>query len=97
MDVLLNRLRDVKEEKPSWDNSIKSKIHWELDMNKIENAVDKFGKIVARCPACASKGRDRQGNHLVIFPTGHWSCVVGDKKHRREIYTIAGKTLNTPV
>jgi hypothetical protein len=93
--VLLNRLREVKEKKPSWKTD--NKIHWELDTDKLENMVDRFGKIVARCPACAIKGRDRQGNHLVLFPTGHWSCVVGDKAHRREIYQLAGKALNTEV
>ena len=93
VDVLLNRLREVKEKKPSWKTD--NKIHWELDTDKLENMVDRFGKIVARCPACAVKGSDRQGNHLVLFPTGHWSCVVGDKAHRREIYQLAGKALNT--
>jgi len=93
VDVLINRLAEVKEDGPSWKTD--KKIHWQLDIDKLENVTDKFGKIVARCPACAIKGRDRQGNHLVVFPTGHWSCVVGDKNHRKEIYKIAAKALNS--
>ena len=68
-----------------------------LDLNKLENVVDRTGKIVARCPACAEKGRDSQGNHLVIFPNGAYSCIVGGASHRKDIYRLARKALNTTV
>ena len=66
-----------------------------LDMDKLENVVERTGKIIARCPACAVKGRDSQGNHLVIFDNGAFSCIIGDANHRKEIYQLARKPLNT--
>ena len=66
-----------------------------LDVNKLENVVERTGKIIARCPACALKGRDSQGNHLVIFDNGAFSCIIGDANHRKEIYQLARKPLNT--
>ena len=66
-----------------------------LDIDKLENVVERTGKIIARCPACAAKGRDSQGNHLVIFDNGAYSCIIGDSNHRKEIYRLARKALNT--
>ena len=66
-----------------------------LDVDKLENVVERTGKIIARCPACALKGRDSQGNHLVIFDNGAFSCIIGDANHRKEIYQLARKPLNT--
>ena len=66
-----------------------------LDIDKLENVVERTGKIIARCPACAAKGRDSQGNHLVIFDNGAFSCIIGDANHRKEIYRMARKALNT--
>ena len=66
-----------------------------LDLNKLDNVIERAGKIIARCPACAAKGRDSQGNHLVIFDNGAYSCIVGDANHRKEIYRLARKALNT--
>jgi hypothetical protein len=66
-----------------------------LDLDKLENVKKRSGKIIARCPACAERGRDSQGNHLVIFDNGAYSCIVGDAKHRRKIYRLARKALNT--
>ena len=66
-----------------------------LDLDKLDNVVERAGKIIARCPACAAKGRDSHGNHLVIFDNGAFSCIVGDSNHRKEIYHLARKALNT--
>jgi len=66
-----------------------------LDLNKLDNVIERSGKIIARCPACAERGRDSQGNHLVIFDNGAYSCIVGDANHRKEIYRLARKALNT--
>ena len=66
-----------------------------LDLKKLDNVIERAGKIIARCPACAAKGRDSQGNHLVIFDNGAYSCIVGDSNHRKEIYRLARKALNT--
>ena len=66
-----------------------------LDLDKLDNVVERAGKIIARCPACAAKGRDSHGNHLVIFDNGAFSCIIGDSNHRKEIYRLARKALNT--
>ena len=66
-----------------------------LDLDKLDNVVERAGKIIARCPACAAKGRDSHGNHLVIFDNGAFSCIIGDANHRKEIYHLARKALNT--
>jgi hypothetical protein len=66
-----------------------------LDPSKLENARERGGKIVARCPACAELGHDEKGEHLVIMPDGRFGCVVNPgtsgKEHRKEIFALAGK------
>lgn len=65
-----------------------------LDFTKLENLVDQGDRWVARCPACKESGRDKTGNHLVIFPTGHFGCVLFDRddgiEHRKEIWELVG-------
>jgi hypothetical protein len=65
-----------------------------LDFSKIENLVDQGDRWIARCPACAESGRDKTGNHLVIFPTGQYGCVLFDRddgiEHRKEIWELIG-------
>ena len=64
-----------------------------LDTAKIENPrKDAHGRIIARCPACASRGGDRNSEHLVIFPGGRFACAAfaGDHQHRQEIWKFAG-------
>jgi len=41
-----------------------------LDMTRLENVNIAAGKTVARCPACAETGRDKNGDHLFIGPDG---------------------------
>jgi hypothetical protein len=52
------------------------------------------GSVVARCPACAAGGEDRDGNHLVVYPDGRFGCVVYPGKdgwlHRKRIWAMAG-------
>ena len=52
------------------------------------------GAVIARCPACAAGGQDRDGNHLKVYPDGRFSCVVNagvqGKWHRKRIWEIAG-------
>lgn len=57
------------------------------------------GSVTARCPACASAGGDRAGQHLKIWPSGAFNCIVGsegDITHNRFIRShlrgIAGET-----
>ena len=52
------------------------------------------GAVIARCPACAAAGQDREGNHLKIWADGRFACVVNagvqGKWHRKRIWEIAG-------
>jgi hypothetical protein len=64
-----------------------------LDIKKLENVSEKpDGKITARCPACAKDGRDRKGDHLIIFPDKKFGCVKYEKdaEHRKLIQALAG-------
>ncbi len=70
-----------------------------LDLDRLENARLRGGKLIARCPACAAEGADRSGEHLVIFDggAGRWGCIAcaGDdldaKAHRRRIAELVGR------
>lgn len=65
-----------------------------LDLSKLENAHAQGGKTIARCPACAEKGMDETGGHLIIQPDGRFGCVVhpgeSGKPHRQRIAKLAG-------
>ena len=91
-DYLYRQLYKVAETETS---SYPTEGNFTLDLDKLENVIERSGKIIARCPACAERGRDSQGNHLVIFDNGAYSCIVGDANHRKEIYRLARKALNT--
>jgi len=87
-DYLYRQLYKASETETS---SYPTEGNFTLDLEKLDNVVERSGKIVARCPACAQRGRDSQGNHLVIFDNGAYSCIVGDANHRKEIYKLARK------
>ena len=91
-DYLYRQLYKASETETS---SYPTEGNFTLDLEKLDNVVERSGKIIARCPACAERGRDSQGNHLVIFDNGAYSCIVGDANHRKEIYRLARKALNT--
>lgn len=63
-----------------------------LDPAKLEKLRQSNGKTIARCPACAEAGEDREGKYLVIFDDGRFACVThqGDKEHRRRVFELAG-------
>lgn len=58
------------------------------------------GTILARCPACSAAGLDKAGDHLKIFPSGKFACVVNPgkegKAHRQEIFRIVGRKESRP-
>jgi len=87
-DYLYTQLYKASETETS---SYPTEGNFTLDLDKLDNVVERSGKIIARCPACAQLGRDSQGNHLVIFDNGAYSCIVGDSNHRKEIYKLARK------
>jgi len=91
-DYLYRELYKVAEKETS---KYPTEGNFTLDLDKLDNVVERAGKVIARCPACAAKGRDSHGNHLVIFDNGAFSCIVGDSNHRKEIYRLARKALNT--
>jgi hypothetical protein len=63
-----------------------------LDLSKLENVRKDGQKTIARCPACAEKGQDHSGDHLVIYPDGRYGCVSNPKEHEhnKAIYRLAG-------
>ncbi len=63
-----------------------------IDITKLEKVVEKQGKTVSRCPACAKSGGDRKAEHLVVYPDGRFGCAAypEDKQHRREILALVG-------
>ena len=64
-----------------------------LDIKKLSNVSEKpDGKVTARCPACALDGKDKKGEHLVVYPDGKFGCVKYEKDatHRKLIHSIAG-------
>ena len=52
------------------------------------------GTLIARCPVCGAIGKDRKGEHLVVYPDGRFGCVVfpGDAGwlHRKAIWEAVG-------
>ncbi|MFT3783818.1 MAG: hypothetical protein QM790_17550 [Nibricoccus sp.] len=67
-----------------------------MDISKLENVRVRHGKLTARCPACAAKGGDRRGNHLVVYESGCFGCAAfaGDKLHQAEIRGLLGRDLS---
>lgn len=72
-----------------------------IDFSKLENLQDCEDKWTARCPVCAEEGKDKSGNHLVIFPTGHFGCIVHEREdgaeHRKEIFAAVGLKKKTKI
>jgi hypothetical protein len=63
-----------------------------IDLKKLKSVREKFTKTTAQCPACEASGHDSKGDHLVIFPSGKFSCVAhpGDSEHRKLILSLVG-------
>ena len=64
-----------------------------LDLNRLDHVRHgASGKVTALCPACAEKGKDRGGQHLVVFQDGRFGCAAnpGDGDHRKEIHRLCG-------
>lgn len=72
-----------------------------LDFEKLENAVVRNGKVVARCPACAESGDDTAGDHLWIDEEGlgAYSCVANQgpsgHAHRQRVWALVGLASQT--
>jgi hypothetical protein len=64
-----------------------------LDLSMLHNIrLKPGGGHTAQCPACHARGDDQSGDHLVVYPTGAFGCVLfpRDKEHRRQIASLAG-------
>ncbi|HEY6154644.1 MAG TPA: hypothetical protein VIW07_12965 [Candidatus Udaeobacter sp.] len=74
-----------------------------LDLSKLDNLHEMAEKTIARCPACAEKGEDRSGDHLVVRPDGRFGCVVYSgitpeaKRHRSRIFALCGVHETSPL
>ena len=64
-----------------------------LDSSKLENLTKlSDDRLRARCPACAADGKDRKGEHLIIYSNGRFGCAAHqeDREHRSLIFKLAG-------
>ncbi len=62
-----------------------------LVLSKLSNVKPNSEGWTARCPVCFQNGgNDKTGNHLKIWRSGAYSCVV-DKTHSSGIYALAGE------
>ncbi len=43
-----------------------------LDLSQLKHVKNLGSKVIARCPACAEKGKDRKGEHLFIEAGGRF-------------------------
>jgi hypothetical protein len=63
-----------------------------IDLEKLENLKTDSDGWTAGCPQCFLEGTDKSKNHLKIFRSGKFSCVVapGDKSHNAGILQLVG-------
>lgn len=64
-----------------------------IDLEKLENLKQDSDGWTAACPFCRQvEGRDRTGNHLKVFRSGKFSCIVApsDKEHNAGILQLVG-------
>lgn len=60
-----------------------------LNLSKLEKVRERGGKLIARCPVCASQGGDSKAAHLFIGSDGGYECIRGcDTK---AIFALAGR------
>lgn len=68
-----------------------------INLDRLEKVRLRGAKLIARCPACAEIGRDKTGDHLVIFPSGLFACAAhqGDREHACRILELAGSIVRS--
>ena len=69
-----------------------TKTHLTIDLEKLENKRRDSNGWTAACPLCRSNGSDKTGNHLKVYNSGKFSCIVAprDKDHNRGILELVG-------
>ena len=63
-----------------------------INLEKLENLKTDSDGWTAGCPQCFLEGTDKSRNHLKIYRSGKFSCVVapGDKSHNAGILQLVG-------
>lgn len=63
-----------------------------LDLSRLANVRPSAEGHQAACPACREQnGGDSKGDHLRVWKSGRWSCVVDQSpEHNRAIWQLAG-------
>ena len=67
-----------------------------ITIEKLQNVRQREdGATLARCPACAEAGNDKNGDNLLIYPGGKFTCLAHqeDAAHRQRIFALAGERL----
>jgi hypothetical protein len=69
-----------------------------IDITKLENLKEVSDGWISRCPVCALAGNDKTGNHLRIWKTAAFKCIVdSSSEHNISILNIAGTNGNGEV
>ena len=63
-----------------------------IDVSKLENVRQDSDGFTAACPFCRSNNSDRTGNHLKVFRSGKFSCIIApsDREHNAGILQLVG-------
>lgn len=67
-----------------------------LNIDRLEKARIRGGKLIARCPVCAEAGADRRCEHLVVFEAGNgaFRCIADPDGaggfHSKRIFALVG-------
>ncbi len=59
-----------------------------LDLSRLESVRRQSDQsIICACPVCRQEGHDRTGNHLRVYKTGQFNCILhsGERQHNRAI------------
>ena len=66
-----------------------------LDLARLEQVRRVGNKTIARCPACAEAGGDKDADHLLIAEDGKYGCVkypgLDGQDHRKRIFALVGQ------
>jgi len=61
------------------------------DLSRLKKVKTVGGKIISQCPACEELGADKKGNHLVVFPSEAYHCIINEsKEHLSRVSHLAG-------
>lgn len=64
-----------------------------IHLNKVEGLREhprKPGALHGRCPVCASKGKDRHREHLIVYANGRWTTRGTCQCEHSEIFALIG-------